>query len=391
MEAPTRAGVDLRPSPEHELIRQTVREFAQRRLRPIAKQIDATHQWPAELAREMGELGLMGMNFPEAAGGAGTDMVSYCIAIEELSRVCASTGVICSVNNSLSGWPLYTYGNADQHERYLRDMLAGKRLGAYGLTEPNAGSDVVSMQTTAVKSPGGRSYVLNGQKLFITNAGLAETYVVFAQTDKAASHKGQTAFLLEKGMSGFRIGKPEDKLGIRGAPCCPLFFEDVDVPSENVLGPVGEGFKVAMKTLDGGRLGIASQALGIAVGAYEASLAYAQERKQFGKPIGSNQAIQWKLADMATRIDAARLLIHRAAQLKDLKAPYSKEAAMAKVYASETAMWTAAEAVQIHGGNGYTKDYPVERAFRDAKITEIYEGTSEIQRMVIANNLLKGA
>jgi butyryl-CoA dehydrogenase len=333
----------------------------------------------------------MGMNFPQEAGGAGTDMVSYCIAIEELSRVCASTGVICSVNNSLSGWPLYTYGNPDQHERYLRPMLAGRKLGAYGLTEPNAGSDVVSMQTSALKSPGGRSWTINGQKLFITNAGLAETYVVFAQTDKAAGHKGQTAFLVEKGMAGFRIGKPEDKLGIRGAPCCPLFFENLEVPDENRLGPVGEGFKVAMKTLDGGRLGIASQALGIAVGAYEASLAYAQERKQFGKPIGANQAIQWKLADMATRIEAARLLIHRAAQLKDAKAPYTKEASMAKVYASETAMWAATEAVQIHGGNGYTKDYPVERAFRDAKITEIYEGTSEIQRMVIANNLLRGA
>jgi butyryl-CoA dehydrogenase len=268
-------------------------------------------------------------------------------------------------------------------------MLQGKKLGAYGLTEPNAGSDVVSMQTSAVKK--GNAWVLNGQKLFITNAGLAETYVVFAQTDKTAGHRGQTAFIVEKGQQGFRIGKPEDKLGIRAAPCSPLFFEDVEVPASNVLGPVGEGFKVAMKTLDGGRLGIASQALGIAVGAFEASLSYAQERRQFGKPIGANQAIQWKLADMATRIDASRLLIHRAAQLKDAKKPYSKEASMAKVYASETAMWAATEAVQIHGGNGYTKDYPVERAFRDAKITEIYEGTSEIQRMVIANNLLKGS
>jgi butyryl-CoA dehydrogenase len=381
--------VDFQPSPEHDLIRQTVREFAERRLRPITKRIDAEHWWPAELAHEMGDLGLMGMNFPAEWGGAGADMVSYCIAIEELSRVCASTGVIASVNNSLSGWPLYTYGNDEQKERYLKPMLSGRKVGAYGLTEPNAGSDVVSMQTTAVPDAGG--YVLNGQKLFITNAGLAETYVVFAQTDKAAKHKGQTAFIVEKGMDGFRIGKTEDKLGIRGAPCCPLFFENLHVPKENVLGPVGEGFKVAMKTLDGGRLGIASQALGIAVASYEASLAYAKERKQFGKPIGENQAIQWKLADMATRIDAARLLIHRAAQLKDAKAPYSKEASMAKVYASETAMWAATEAIQIHGGNGYTKDYPVERHFRDAKITEIYEGTSEIQRMVIANNLLKGA
>jgi len=382
--------VDHEPTAEQALIRQTVREFAERRLRPIAKDMDESHKWDAALATELGDLGLMGMNFPENVGGAGTDMVSYCIAVEELSRVCASTGVIVSVNNSLSGWPLFTYGTPEQHERYLKPMLAGRKLGAYGLTEPNAGSDVVSMQTTATKSPGGRSYTLNGQKLFITNAGLADTYIVFAQTDKTAGHKGQTAFIVEKGMPGFRIGKPEDKLGIRAAPCCPLFFENVEVPADNVLGPVGGGFKVAMKTLDGGRLGIASQALGIAQGAHEASLAYAQERKQFGKTIGSNQAIQWKLADMATRIDAARLLIHRAAQLKDQKRPYGKEASMAKVFASETAMWTATEAIQIHGGNGYTKDYPVERAFRDAKITEIYEGTSEIQRMVIANNLLKG-
>lgn len=379
--------MDLEPSPEHGLIRQTVREFAERRLRPIAKQIDETHQWPAGLAHEMGDLGLMGMNFPESVGGAGADMVSYCIAIEELSRVCASTGVICSVNNSLAGWPLFTYGTPEQHERFLRPMLAGRKLGAYGLTEPNAGSDVVSMQTTAVKKGG--SWILNGQKLFITNAGLAETYVVFAQTDRTAGHKGQTAFIVTKGTPGFRVGKPEDKLGIRGAPCCPLFFEECAVPEENVLGPVGEGFKVAMKTLDGGRLGIASQALGIAVGAFEASLAYAKERRQFGQPIGANQAIQWKLGDMATRIEASRLLIHRAAQLKDAKQPYSKEASMAKVYASETAMWAATEAIQVHGGNGYTKDYPVERNFRDAKITEIYEGTSEIQRLVISGHLLR--
>ncbi len=384
----TGKAVDLSLTAEHELIRSTVREFADRRIRPLAKKMDATHQFEMSLLPEMGELGLMGMNFPTEVGGAGADMVAYCIAIEEVSRACASTGVICSVNNSLSGWPLYTYGTPEQHERYLRPMLAGTKLGAYGLTEPNAGSDVMSMQSTATKKDGG--YVLNGQKLFITNAGIAETYVVFAQTDKAAGHKGQTAFIVEKGQPGFRIGKPEEKLGIRAAPCCPLFFEDCFVPAENVLDPVGEGFKVAMKTLDGGRLGIASQALGIAVASYEASLAYAQERKQFGKPIGSNQAIQWILADMATRIEAARLLIHRAARLKDEKQPYSKEAAMAKVYASETAMWAATSAIQVHGGNGYTKDYPVERHFRDAKITEIYEGTSEIQRMIIANNLLRG-
>ncbi len=379
--------MDLRESPEHDMIRNMVAEFSDRRVAPMAAKIDEEHLFPADLIAEMSALGLMGMNFPAEKGGAGTDMVSYCIAIEELSRGCASTGVIASVNNSLSGWPLFTYGNEDQHERYLTDMLQGKRIGAYGLTEPNAGSDVVSMGTTAVRE--GDHYVLNGQKLFITNAGPAETYIVFAQTDKAAKHKGQSAFIVEKGMDGFEIGKTEDKLGIRGAPCCPLFFENVHVPVENRLGPEGEGFKIAMKTLDGGRLGIASQALGIARAAFEASLSYAKERHQFGKPIGANQAIQWKLADMATRIDASRLLIHRAAGLKDAGARYSKEASMAKVYASETAMWAATDAIQIHGGNGYTKDYPVERHFRDAKITEIYEGTSEIQRLVISNHLLK--
>ena len=369
------------------MIRNMVAEFSDSQVRPRAEAIDRHHEFPQDLVEAMSRLGLMGMNFPEEKGGAGTDMVSYCIAIEELSRGCASTGVIASVNNSLSGWPLYTYGNEDQHERYLTDMLQGRRIGAYGLTEPNAGSDVVSMQTSAKKEGG--DYVLNGQKLFITNAGPAETYIVFAQTDASAKHRGQSAFIVEKGMDGFEIGKTEDKLGIRGAPCCPLFFENVHVPAENRLGEEGMGFKIAMKTLDGGRLGIASQALGIAKASFDASREYAMERKQFGKPIGSNQAIQWKLADMATRIDASRLLIHRAAGLKDAGAPYSKEAAMAKVYASETAMWAATEAIQIHGGNGYTKDYPVERHFRDAKITEIYEGTSEIQRLVISNHLLK--
>ncbi len=379
--------MDFQPSDEHQLIRQTVREFADTRLAPNAGQFDENHEVPQAVLDEMAGLGLMGMNFPVEKGGAGTDMVSYCIAIEELSRGCASTGVIASVNNSLSGWPLHTYGNDGQHEAYLTDMLQGKRLGAYGLTEPNAGSDVVSMATTAVKE--GDQYVLNGQKVFITNASIADTFIVFAQTDKSAKHRGQSAFIVERGSDGFDIGNPEHKLGIKAAPACTLLFDDLHVPAENMLGPEGEGFKIAMKTLDGGRLGIASQALGIAQACFDASLDYAKERKQFGQPIGANQAIQWKLADMATGIEASRLLIHRAAQMKDAGIRYSKEASMAKVYASEVAMKAAVEAVQIHGGNGYTKDYPVERHFRDAKITEIYEGTSEIQRMVIANNLLK--
>lgn len=379
--------MDFRPTDEHRMIKDMVREFADQSLAPRAGQFDDDHRVADDVLATMGELGLFGMNFPAEKGGAGTDMVSYCIAIEELSRGCASTGVIASVNNSLSGWPLYTYGNEEQHERYLQPMLQGKKLGAYGLTEPNAGSDVVSMATTAQKD--GDHYVLNGQKVFITNASIADTFVVFAQIDPAARHKGQAAFLVEKGMDGFQVGNPEHKLGIRAAPACSLFFEDLHVPKENLLGPEGEGFKIAMKTLDGGRLGIASQALGIAQACLDASIDYSKEREQFGKPISANQAIQWKLADMATGIEAARLMIHRAAQLKDLGAPYSKEASMAKVYASEVAMKAAVEAVQIHGGNGYTKDYPVERHFRDAKITEIYEGTSEIQRMVISNHLLK--
>ena len=283
--------------------------------------------------------------------------------------------------------PLYTYGNEEQHERYLQPMLQGKKLGAYGLTEPNAGSDVVSMATTAQKD--GDHYVLNGQKVFITNASIADTFVVFAQIDPAARRGGADAKLV------LRVADLEAVHALLDEECrlalvaCSLFFEDLHVPKENLLGPEGEGFKIAMKTLDGGRLGIASQALGIAQACLDASIDYSKEREQFGKPISANQAIQWKLADMATGIEAARLMIHRAAQLKDLGAPYSKEASMAKVYASEVAMKAAVEAVQIHGGNGYTKDYPVERHFRDAKITEIYEGTSEIQRMVISNHLLK--
>lgn len=371
---------------EQDLVRRTVREFAEREIRPKAAEIDRTHEFPMDSIPKMADLGLLGMNYPQEEGGAGTDMVTYAIAMEEISRACASHGVVMTVNNSLAAWPLHAYGTAEQKEKYLRPLLAGKTLGAFGLTEPNAGSDVVHMRSSAEKD--GDAWILNGQKVFITNGGLADTYIVFAQTDPAAAHKGQTAFILEAGMEGFQVGKPEDKLGIRAAPSVSLYFEDVRVPDENRLGEVGQGFRIAMKTLDGGRIGIASQALGIAQAAFDESLAYAKERKQFGKPIGQHQAVQFMLSDMALRIEAARQLTYDACRQKDAGQRYTKEAAMAKLYASETAMWATTKAVQIHGGNGYIKDYVVERLMRDAKITEIYEGTSEIQRIVIARELL---
>jgi butyryl-CoA dehydrogenase len=373
-------------SEEQALIRRTVREFAEREIQPLAARIDQEHEFPLESIPKMAALGLMGMNFPAEEGGAGTDMVSYCLAMEEVSRACASHGVLMTVNNSLAAWPLHTYGTTAQKERFLRPMLEGKKLGAFGLTEPNAGSDVVHMRSEAKKS--GDGWILNGQKVFITNGGIAETYIVFAQTDPKAAHKGQTAFILEKGAKGFEIGKPEEKLGICAAPSVSLYFHDVKIPDSQRLGEVGEGFKIAMKTLDGGRLGVASQALGIAQAAFDEALAYAKERKQFGVSIGRHQAVQFLLADMALRIEASRELVLAGARLKDAGQRYTKEAAMAKVHASETAMWVATKAVQIHGGNGYIKDYAAERHMRDAKITEIYEGTSEIQRIVIAREIL---
>jgi len=389
-QAQTAASVDRKmtfeATADHDLIRRTVREFAEREIKPIAAEIDAAHRYPAESIPKMAELGLFGMNYPTEEGGAGTDMVTYCIAMEEVSRACASHGVIMTVNNSLAGWPLHKFGTKLQKETYLRPMLEGKKLGAFGLTEPQAGSDVVQMRSEAHKA--GNHYILNGQKQFITVGGPADTYIVFAQTDPKAAHKGQSAFILEKGWPGFEIGKPEDKLGICAAPSVSLYFKDVQVPKENLLGAEGEGFKIAMMTLDGGRLGIAAQAVGIAQAAYDAALAYARERKQFGQPIAQFQSVGFVLADMKVRLEASRMLLYRAAQMKDRGERFTKEAAMAKLYASETAMWIATKAVQVHGGNGYIKEYVVERLMRDAKITEIYEGTSEIQRMVIARAVL---
>ncbi|HWG92188.1 MAG TPA: acyl-CoA dehydrogenase [Candidatus Thermoplasmatota archaeon] len=375
-------------SPEQEMIRKMVREFAEKEVRPIAGRIDKEGRWPTENIPKMASLGLLGMNVPAEYGGAGTDMVSYAIAIEELSRVCAAHGVIASVNNSLYLWPVMQYGTEAQKQKFGVPYAQGQKLGAYGLSEPVAGSDPAGGQTVAQKKDG--SYILNGQKNFITNGGHADAYIVFCKTDASQKHKGMSALLVEKGMPGFTWSEPEHKMGIRAAHSTQLYFDNVEVPAENLLGKEGDGFKIAMSTLDGGRIGIAAQALGIAQACLEESVAYANEREQFGKKISEFQAIQFKLADMAQRIQAARLLTYQAAYLKDIGEKYGPAAAMAKCYAGDTAMWAAIEAVQIHGGNGYTTDYPAERHMRDAKITQIYEGTNEIQRVVVAGALLKG-
>jgi butyryl-CoA dehydrogenase len=380
--------MDFELTDEQELIREAVREFAAAEVAPIAAGLDRDHRFPVELLPKLAELNLMGMPYPEKEGGAGADYVSYVIAIEELSRACATTSVIVSAHSSLATWPIYTFGTPAQHDRYLRDMVSGRRLGAFALTEPAAGTDAAAGTTTALLK--GEEYVLNGSKIFISNAPFAEIYVVFAKTDPAApGTRGMSAFIVEKDTPGFSAGEAEHKLGIRGSSTPPLYFSDCHIPSGALLGGEGNGFKVAMQTLDGGRIGIAAQALGIAQAALDASVSYAKERVQFGKPIAALQAIQWMIADMATEIDAARLLVYRAASRVDAGLPYSTEGAMAKLFASETATRVAGKAIQIHGGYGYTESYPVERNWRDAKITEIYEGTSEVQRMVIARSCLR--
>jgi len=380
--------MDFELTDEQELIREAVREFAGAEVAPIAAELDRDHRFPTELLPKLAELNLMGMPYPEKVGGAGADYLSYVIAIEELSRACATTSVIVSAHSSLATWPIYTFGTPAQHDRYLADMTSGRRLGAFALTEPAAGTDAAAGTTTALLK--GDEYVLNGSKIFISNAPFAEIYVVFAKTDPAASGtRGMSAFIVEKDTPGFSVGEAEHKLGIRGSSTPPLYFADCHIPSDALLGGEGNGFKVAMKTLDGGRIGIAAQALGIAQAALDASVSYAKERVQFGKPIATLQAIQWMIADMATEIDAARLLVYRAASCVDNGRPYSTEGAMAKLFASETATRVAGKAIQIHGGYGYTESYPVERNWRDAKITEIYEGTSEVQRMVISRSCLR--
>ncbi|MGE6368896.1 acyl-CoA dehydrogenase [Planococcus kocurii] len=374
-------------SEEHEMIRKMVRDFANKEVAPTAEERDEEERFDREIFDKMAELGLTGIPWPEEYGGIGSDYLAYCIAVEELSRVCASTGVTLSAHTSLAGWPMYTFGTEEQKQKYLRPMAEGTKIGAYGLTEPSAGSDAGSMRTSARED--GDHYVLNGSKIFITNGGIADIYVVFAVTDPESKHKGTTAFIIEKDFEGFSVGKKERKLGIRSSPTTEIIFDNCRVPKENVLGELGQGFKIAMQTLDGGRNGIAAQAVGIAQGALDASIDYAKEREQFGKPIMANQGISFKLADMATSIEASRLLTYQAAWLESNKLSYSKESAMAKLMAGDTAMKVTVEAVQVFGGYGYTKDYPVERFMRDAKITQIYEGTQEVQRLVISRMVTK--
>ncbi|MED1202892.1 acyl-CoA dehydrogenase [Heyndrickxia acidicola] len=379
--------MNFRLSEEHEMIRKMVRDFALKEVAPTAAERDEEERFDINIFKKMAELGLTGIPWAEEYGGIGSDFLAYCIAVEELSRVCASTGVTLSAHTSLAGWPIYKFGSEEQKQKYLKPMAQGEKIGAYGLTEPGSGSDAGGMRTTARRD--GDDYVINGSKIFITNGGVADTYVVFALTDPTSKHKGTSAFIIEKDFPGFSVGKKEKKLGIRSSPTTEIIFEDCRVPKENLLGSEGDGFKIAMMTLDGGRNGIAAQAVGIAQGALDAAVAYAKDREQFGKPIAANQGISFKLADMATEIEAARLLTYQAAWLESNGLPYGKESAMSKLFAGDTAMKVTTEAVQIFGGYGYTKDYPVERYMRDAKITQIYEGTQEIQRLVISRMLTK--
>ncbi|MBU0742748.1 acyl-CoA dehydrogenase [bacterium] len=379
--------MDFQLTEQQRMIRDAARDFAQKELAPHAARWDRDEHFPAEAVKKLGELGFLGMNVPEQYGGAGFDMVCYVLAMEEISAACASTGVVMSVNNSLVCWPLETYGTEAQKQKFLAPLARGEKLGAYCLSEPDAGTDAANQQTRAVRD--GDAWVLNGMKNFITNGANADVLIVFAQTAPELKHKGIHAFIVETDREGFAVISKEKKLGIRASDTAQLAFDNVRLPADQQLGPDGAGFKVAMSTLDGGRIGIAAQALGIARAALEASVGYAKQRHQFGKPIAKFQAIQWKIADMATRYEAARLLTLRAANLKDRGERYSEESAMAKLYASEAANWIANEAVQVFGGNGYSKEFPVERHFRDARITSIYEGTSEAQRLVISGHRLR--
>jgi butyryl-CoA dehydrogenase len=371
---------------EQQAIRTVARDFAEKEVRPIAEAIDREARFPKDTVRRMGELGLMGIFIPEDCGGSGGDVVAYALAVEELARVCASHAVIMSVNNSLYCEPIRKFGTSEQKQRFLAPYASGHKLGCFSLTEPEAGSDATNQNVLARRD--GDHYVIQGRKVFVTTGREAHAALVFAQTDRSKESRGISAFVIEKGTPGFNVVKTEDKLGIRASDTAEFVFDDCRVPADWRLGAEGEGFKVAMVAIDGGRIGIAAQALGIAVGAYEMALAYARERKSFGVPIGQHQMVQWMLADMATAIEAGRLLVLRAAALKDAGAPFAPQAAMAKLFCAESAMKITTDAVQIHGGYGFIKEYQVERYFRDAKITQIYEGTSQIQKLVIARHLL---
>jgi butyryl-CoA dehydrogenase len=379
--------VNLELTEEQQLLQKSVREFAEAEVKPLAKENDETGKYPRGLFQKAAELGLTGVAIPEAEGGAGMDHISYAIVVEEISRVCASTGVILSVQNSLYCDPIHRFGTEDQKKKFLLPFARGEKIGCYALTEPQAGSNAAALATKAVRK--GHKYLINGTKAWITNGGAADAAIVYVNTQPEKGEKGITALVVEKGTPGFAVGKEEKKLGIHATACTELSFSDCEVPTGNRIGEEGEGYKVALSTLDGGRIGIAAQATGIAQGAFEAALSYAQQRQAFGHPIADFQAIQFMLADMATEIDAARLLLRRAAWKQDSGARFSMEAAIAKLFASEMSTRVAHKAIQIHGGYGYSSEYPVERAYRDARITEIYEGTSEIQRLVIAAWVLK--
>jgi len=372
---------------QQKMIQKMVQEFAEKEVGPIAAELDEKGEFPTKTLEKMAKLGLLGIFIPNEYGGAGLDTISYATVIEEISRKCASTGVITSVHNSLVSYPIIKYGTEEQKKKYLPILAKGEKIGAFAATEPNAGSDLGAMQTTAKLK--GNKYIINGDKTFITSGPKAGIIIVFAVTDKSAGTKGISTFIVENTMKGFKVGSIFDKMGINANLVSELIFEDMEVPKENLLGKEGDGLKIALSTLDAGRIGIAAQAVGIAQAALDESIEYSKQRQQFGKPIAKFQAIQWMIAEMATNIEAARYLLYNAAYAKDKGGRFSKEAAMAKLFASETAMDAAIKAVQIHGGYGYTKEYTVERLFRDAKITEIYEGTSEVQKMVIAGSLLR--
>ena len=372
---------------EHYLLKQMLAEFTEKEVYPLAAEIDEQERFPIETVKKMKEAGIMGIPFPTKYGGEGGDYMGYVLAIEEISKACATTGVILSGHASLGCGPIYEYGTEEQKQKYLVPLAKGEKLGAFALTEPNAGTDSSKQETIAL--PDGDDYIMNGSKIFITNSNYADVYIIFAMTDKSAGNRGITAFIVDYPTPGFTIGPKEKKMGIRGSSTCELIFDNVRIPKENILGKLGYGFKIAMKTLDSGRIGIAAQAIGIAEGALNETIKYVKERKQFGRPIAAFQNTQFEIADMATKVDAGRMLLYRAAYKKDLKEPISTAAAMAKLYCSEIATEVTNKAVQLHGGYGYSRDYPIERMMRDAKITEIYEGTSEVQKMVISGSLLR--
>ena len=379
--------MDFSLSKTEQLFLQMVRSFAQNEVKPLAAEVDEQERFPEENVAKMAKLGFFGIPFPVEYGGMGGTNQLYSMAVEELSRVCATTGVVVSAHTSLCANPIYELGTEEQRKKYLPKLCSGEWLGAFGLTEPNAGTDASAQQTTAVLD--GDHYVINGSKIFITNASKAHVFIVMAMTDRSLGTKGISAFIVEKGMPGFSVGKEEKKMGIRGSATCELIFEDCIVPKENLLGKEGKGFNIAMKTLDGGRIGIASQAVGIAQGAMDEVIQYVKERKQFGRPLAKFQNTQFQIADLQTAVEAARLLVRRAEWKKDMQLPYTVDAAYCKLFAAETAMHVTTKVVQLFGGYGYTREYPVERMMRDAKITEIYEGTSEVQRMVIGGSLLR--